>query len=90
MNKAVGIALALLLDCAVAGAWAEELQGKVRAVDQAARTFELEDGTQIWVAEGLSMATLKEGVSVNAVCEERDGKKIATSVKFTHGEGSAK
>ena len=90
MNKAVGIAMALLLAFGVAGAWAEELQGKVRSVDQAERTFALDDGTRIWVAEGLSIATLKQGASVNALCEERDGKKIATSVKITHGEESAK
>ena len=90
MNKAIGIAMVLLFAFGVGPAGAEELQGKVKSVDQAERAFTLDDGTQIWVAEGLSMATLKEGVSVNALCEERDGKKIATSVKFTHDEGSAK
>jgi hypothetical protein len=90
MNKAIGIAMALLLVFVVAPAWAEELQGKVRSVDQAERAFALEDGTQIWVAEGLSIVTVKEGVSVNALYEERDGKKIATRVRITHSEGGAK
>ena len=39
MNKPVGIAMALLLGFDVAGAWAEELQGKVRSVDQVERAF---------------------------------------------------
>jgi hypothetical protein len=90
MNKAVGIAMALLLVFVVAPAWAEELQGKGRSVDQAERAFVLEDGTQIWVAEGLSIVSLKEGASVNALYEERDGKKITTRVKITHGEGRTK
>jgi len=86
MNKTVGIAMALLLGFGVAGAWADELQGKVRSVDQAERAFVLENGTRIWVAEGLSIVTLREGASVNALYEERDGKKIATRVKITHSE----
>jgi hypothetical protein len=89
MNKAVRIAMALLLVFAVAGAWAEELQGKVRSVDQAERAFVLEDGTRIWVAEGLSIVTLKEGASVNALYEERDGRKITTRVTITHSEKPA-
>lgn len=79
MKKVLGVALALLLVVSVAGAWAEEIQGKIQKVDPADRTFVLEDGTQLWVAEGLSMDTLKEGASVKATYEEREGKKIATS-----------
>ena len=90
MNKAIGIAVALLLGSDVAGVWTEELQGKVRSVDQADRAFVLEDGRQIWVAEGLSIVSLREGASVNALYEERDGKKITTRVKITYGEGHAK
>ena len=90
MNKAIGIAVALLLGFDVASAWAEELQGKVRSVDQAERAFVLEDGRQIWVAEGLSIVPLREGASVNALYEERDGKKITTRVKITYGEEGAR
>lgn len=79
MKKVLGVALALLLVVSVAGAWAEEIQGKIQKVDPADRTFVLEDGTQLWVAEGLSMDTLKEGASVKATYEAREGKKIATS-----------
>lgn len=84
MKKVLGIALALLLALSVSGAWAEEIEGKIQKVDSTDRVFVLEDGTQLWVAEGLSMDTLKEGASVKASYEERDGKKIATS--FTVSE----
>jgi len=43
----------------------------------------LEDGTQIWVAEGVSLDTLKEGATVKAAYEERDGKKVATSLEVS-------
>ncbi|MBI4608728.1 MAG: DUF1344 domain-containing protein [Candidatus Rokubacteria bacterium] len=79
MQKVFAVALALLLALSVASAWAEEIEGKIQKVDPADRMFVLEDGTQLWVAEGLSMDTLKAGASVKATYEERDGKKISTS-----------
>lgn len=83
MKKALGIAMALLLVFAVAGAWADEIQGKIKSVDASERAIVLEDGTQLWVAEGLSMDTLKEGASVKASYEERDGKKVATGFEVS-------
>ena len=83
MKKVIGIVMALLLVFAVAGAWAEEIQGKIKAVDVAERAFSLEDGTQLWMAEGLPLDTLKEGASVKAAYEERDGKKIVTSIEVS-------
>jgi hypothetical protein len=81
MKKVIGMAVALLLVFAVGMAWADEIQGKVKSLDTTARVFALEDGTKIWVAEGLSMGTLKAGASVKASYEERDGKKVATSIE---------
>ena len=78
MNKVIGIAVALLLVFAVCRASAEEIQGKIKSLDTTARVFALEDGTKIWVAEGLSMGSLREGASVKASYEERDGKNIVT------------
>jgi Cu/Ag efflux protein CusF len=43
----------------------------------------LEDGTQLWVAEGQAMDDLKEGASVKASYEERDGKKIVTGIQVS-------
>ena len=81
MKKVIGMAVALLLVFAVGRAWAEEIQGKIKSLDTTARVFALEDGTKIWVAEGLSMDTLRAGASVRASYEERDGKKVATSIE---------
>ena len=83
MKKVVGIVMAVLLVFAAGGAWAEEIQGKIKAVDVAERAFSLEDGTQLWMAEGLPLDTLKEGASVKAAYEERDGKKIVTSIEVS-------
>jgi len=80
-KKAIGMTVALLLVFAVGRARAEEIQGKIKSLDTTDRVFALEDGTQIWVAEGLSMGTLKEGASVKASYEERDGRKVATSIE---------
>ena len=81
MKKVIGMAVALLLLFAVGRPWAEEIQGKIKSLDTTARVFALEDGTRIWVAEGLSMGTLREGASVRASYEERDGEKVATRIE---------
>lgn len=82
MKKMFSIAVAVALLFAVAGAWAADIQGKVQTVDPAERTIVLEDGTKVWVAEGVSMDTVKEGSTVKASYEERDGKKVATSLEI--------
>ena len=83
MRAILGITLALLLGLGVTGAWAEDISGKVQSVDAGERAFVLDDGSKIWVAEGVSMDAVKEGASVKASYEERDGKKVATSVEAT-------
>jgi len=83
MTQVLGIALALLLGLGIAGAWAEEISGKIQSVDPSDRTIVLDDGSKIWVAEGVPMDNLKEGKSVKASYEERDGKKVATNVEVT-------
>jgi hypothetical protein len=80
MRRIVGSAIALLLGVAVVGASAEEIKGRIRSLDRNERAFTLEDGTQIWLAEGVSMTPLREGSSVKASYEERDGKKVGTSI----------
>ena len=83
MRMVLGITLALLLGLGVTAAWAEDVSGKIQSVDQNERAFVLDDGSKIWVAEGVSMDALKEGASVKASYEERDGKKVATSVEVS-------
>jgi len=65
----------------VAGAWAAEIQGKIQSVDTSDRSVVLDDGTKLWVAEGLSMDSLQAGADVKASYEDRDGKNVATSVE---------
>jgi Protein of unknown function (DUF1344) len=81
MRTVLGIALALLLGFGATAAWAEDLTGKIQSVDTAERVFVLDDGTKVWVAEGVSMDKLMEGRSVKASYEVRDGKKVATSIE---------
>jgi hypothetical protein len=78
---AVAVALALLFSFGMASAG--EIEGKIQKVDTSDRMFVLDDGTQLWVAEGLSLDGLKEGAKVKATYEERDGKKIVTGLEVS-------
>jgi Cu/Ag efflux protein CusF len=81
MSKMLAFALAFVL-CAGA-AWAADVEGKVQSMDTNDRVLTLEDGTKLWIAEGVSIEGLKEGAKVKASFEERDGKNIATSVEVS-------
>ncbi|MBI1959332.1 MAG: DUF1344 domain-containing protein [Candidatus Rokubacteria bacterium] len=83
MKKVMGLALAVLLGLGVGMAAAEEISGKIQKVDVAERMFVLEDGTQLRLAEGLPTEGLKEGVSVRASYEERDGQKVVTGIQIS-------
>lgn len=82
MRKMLGVTLALLFVLSVA-AWAGEIEGKIQSVDPGDRVIVLEDGTKVWVAEGLSMDNLKPGATVKAMYEERDGKNVATQFEVS-------
>jgi Cu/Ag efflux protein CusF len=43
----------------------------------------LEDGTQLWLAESVSTDALKEGATVKASYEEKDGKKVVTEIQVS-------
>ena len=45
-------------------------------------SFTLDDGTQIYLAEGIPAESIKEGSKVKVTFEERDGKKVATTVEM--------
>ena len=79
--RSVGAAVVAGLLCVGTAAWAADLEGKVQTVVIAERMVILEDGKQVWIAEGLSMEELKEGAQVKVAYEERDGKLVATSVE---------
>ena len=83
MRKVLGAVLAMLLGLGVATVGAEEVSGKIKSVDTSVRVIVLDDGSTIWIAEGIVMDNLQEGKSVKASYEEREGKKVATSVEVT-------
>ena len=83
MKKTLGIAIALLLGLAVAGAWSAEIQVKIICSDELELSIFLVDGTLLLVAEGLPMDNLKEGASVKASYEMRDGKNVTTSLEVS-------
>jgi uncharacterized protein DUF1344 len=82
MRKVLGITLALLLSLGVT-AWAGEISGKIQSIDPAERAIVLDDGSKLWVSEGVALDGLKEGANVKASYEERDGKMIATSLEVS-------
>jgi 3-mercaptopyruvate sulfurtransferase SseA len=81
MRTIVAITLALMLGFSVAAAWAGDVAGKIQAVDPGERVIVLQDGTKLWIAEGLPIDSLKEGANVKASFEERDGKNLVTSIE---------
>jgi hypothetical protein len=60
---------------------AAELEGKVHIVDMVERTVTLDNGTKVWIGDGVAIEDLKEGAEVRVSYEERDGKNVATSVE---------
>jgi Protein of unknown function (DUF1344) len=73
----------LLLAFTAVPLWAEEVSGKIQKVDTSDRSIVLEDGTQLWLAESVSADALKEGATVKASYEEKDGKKIVTAIEVS-------
>jgi len=83
MRKVLGIALVMLLVGSVGLASAgSEHQGKIVTFDSGDRFIVFEDGTKVWLSEGLKVEGLKEGASVKVIYEERDGKKTVTTVEI--------
>ena len=81
MRTMVAIILALILGLSVTAAWAGDVAGKIQAVDTSERVIVLQDGTKLWIAEGLPIDSLKEGDSVKASFEERDGKNLVITIE---------
>ncbi len=80
MTRIVGFALVIALALVGAlGALAGETAGKIQSVDMSDRAVVLDDGTKLWVAEGLSLEQLREGARIKASFEERDGRNIVTA-----------
>ena len=60
---------------------AADLDGKVHAIDTVERTVTLDDGTKVWLAEGIAIDDLREDADVRVSYEARDGKNVAISVE---------
>jgi hypothetical protein len=81
LKTAISLVVALQVVVVIGWAGAEEIQGRIRLVDKSQGMIAFENGVKMWVAEGLSMETLKEGSRVKAFYEERDGDKVVTSIE---------
>jgi len=81
MSRVVTIVAALLLVASVA--WAADIEGKVKTWDAATKMITLEDGTQLSVAADAKMMgdQVKEGSTVKASYDEKDGKKVVTQIE---------
>ena len=61
MRKTAGAAMLAGLLLVGGGAWAGDLEGTVLTIVIAERMVVLEDGKEVWIAEGLSLDEIKEG-----------------------------
>ena len=82
MNKTLIAGLsALSLICGVAAASADEIAGRVAAIDQDAQTITLENGMSFVVNENVSIENLKQGDEVLVTFEKEEGENVATGVE---------
>lgn len=79
MKKILWLTLALSLTLTLSAA-AEEVRGKIKAVDSADQAIVLEDGTRLWVSSS-HLTDLRAGDQVQAVYETQGGKKIVTDLE---------
>ena len=81
MKRALVVAIALSVVVAVGSTGAAERQARVRTVDESDRVVVLADGTKLWLAEGLVVNELQEGITVKLSYEKRDGKHVVTWIE---------
>ena len=74
MGKGLGLALVLILAFSLSAA-AEEVTGKVTAIDRADQSFVLEDGTRLSASES-QLADLTLGDKVQAAYEMKGSTKL--------------
>ncbi len=86
MTRTLQLALAMTVAALLAVgsvATAVEIEGKVKSVDVSGRMITLEDGTTLTLSPGAKFdhKALQPGAEVKASYEEKDGKKMATSIE---------
>ena len=81
MTRHIVIAVVMLIAAfSPLAALAADMEGKVQAVDTSERTLTLENGTKVWLSEGVAIDSIKEGSEVTVSYEDKDGKPVATTV----------
>ena len=75
----IAVCVAVLLVTGIA--FAGEVEGTIKSIDAGERVVVLDDGTKIWLGDGVGADDLKEGAVVRVSIEERDGKSIATRIE---------
>lgn len=81
MSRHIVIVVVMLIAAfAPVAGFAADMEGKVQSVDTTERTFTLDNGTKVWLSDGVAVESIKEGSEVTVSYDERDGKPVATSV----------
>jgi len=85
MTRLFAVLTAALFAITLASAGGNEVQGKIKAYDAASQMITLEDGTQISIPANVKVQAdqLKPGATIKASYDEKDGKKVASSVEVT-------
>lgn len=67
----------------VPAAWAEDIQGKIKSVDQGGRMLTLEDGTQLTLPPTvrINRNNVMRGADVKASYQTKGDQKVVTSIE---------
>jgi len=72
------LVLAILTPILASGA---EMEGTIRSVDSSERTVTLDNGTKVWLPDGVAVDLMKAGDEIKVSYEERDGRPTAITVE---------
>lgn len=83
MKRAVlAVVLSLFVAVVVGSAWAQDVQGTVKVIQMKERVMTLEDGTQLFWTETVTMVPeIKAGAKVKATYEVKDGKQLLKKIE---------
>ena len=81
MRKLLGAMTAIAMLTLAHGASAEEVSGKVQAMDVQSRTILLDDGNAYTLGQGIAIEALQPGTEVKVSYEKKNGQRMATEVK---------
>ena len=62
-------------------AFSADMEGKIQSVNASDRTITLDNGTTVWLGDGVQVDAMKQGADVKVSYEEKDGKPVASSVE---------